>query len=125
MSSTLPSIQAGKALAIKTANGIQTGVFYIFLALSPNLLAVNRQVANLEAMNNRGELEGNIINEINSYIHGFDGIEKSLSIYRVSITLLPMLVLSLAVFLAFFVYVTDEKKYMEYVEEVKKQKNNQ
>ena len=106
-------------------NGIQTGVFYIFLALSPNLLAVNRQVANLEAMNNRGELEGNIINEINSYIHGFDGIEKSLSIYRVSITLLPMLVLSLAVFLAFFVYVTDEKKYMEYVEEVKKQKNNQ
>lgn len=119
------SIQAGKALAIKTANGIQTGVFYLFLAISPNLLSVNRQVANLEAMKNRGQLENDIINEINSYIHGFDGIEKSLSIYRISITLLPMLVLALAVFLAFFVYVTDEKKYLGYVEEVKKQKNNQ
>lgn len=116
------SIQAAKSLAVKTANGIQTGIFYLFLALSPNLLDVNRQVANLESLNNRGELSGNIIEEVNTYIHSIDGIEDSLSIYRLSITIVPMVLMIIAVFLTCFVYVTDEEKYKSYVEEVKRRK---
>ncbi len=116
------SIQAAKALAVKTANGIQTGFFYLFLAISPNLLDINRQVANLESLNNRGELESDIIDEVNTYIHGFENIEDSLSVYRISITILPMVLTALAVILAYFVYVTNEEKYKQYVEEVKRRK---
>lgn len=116
------SIQAAKALAVKTANGIQTGFFYLFLAVSPNLIEVNRQVANMESLNNRGELDGNIIDEVNTYIHSISDIEDSLSIYRISITILPMVMMAIAVFLTCFVYVTDEEKYKSYVEEVKRSK---
>ncbi len=117
------SIQAAKALAVKTANGIQTGFFYLFLAVSPNLLEVNRQVANLESLNNRGELEKDIIEEVNTYIHSISDIENSLSIYRISITILPMVMMAIAVFLTCFVHVTDEAKYKSYVEEVKRRKD--
>lgn len=118
------SIQAAKALAVKTANGIQTGIFYLFLAISPNLIDVNREVAALEAMNNRGELEGSVIDSVNSYVHSFSDIEHSLSIYRGSLTLLPIVICVIAVSLAFFVYVSDERKYEEYVEKVQSDQTN-
>ncbi len=118
------SIQAAKALAVKTANGIQTGIFYLFLSISPNLLDVNRQVAVLEAMNNRGELEGNVIESVNSYVRSFSDIEHSLAIYRSSLTLLPLVISLIAAVLAFFVYVSDERKYEGYVEKVRQDKQN-
>ena len=118
------SMQAGKALMVKTANGVQTGLFYMFLALSPNLLDINKKVANLEALNNRGSLDGNITTQVNDYIQSFTGIENSLTIYRSSLTLLPIILMIAAVVVTCFVYVTSEKKYAEYVEIVKSKKNS-
>lgn len=118
------SINAAKALAVKVANGVQTGLFYLFLAISPNLLSLNAKVAEMESLNNRGELGGNIITEVNNYISSIDSLEHSLSIYRFSITFVPLLFISAAVLVTiFFVKVNDEKTYASYVKQLEEKKH--
>ena len=119
------SIQAAKALAVKSANGFQTGFLYLFLAISPNLLNVNSFVGKCESMNNQGLLEGDIITTVNMYIHTkFDNIEQSLSIYRISMTFLPCLLFVAAVAIAIFcVDVSSEKNYDEYIRIIKERKD--
>lgn len=118
------SIQACKALAVKTANAVQTGLFYLFLAISPNLLEVNETVANMESLNSHGLLKGNIVNEVNNYIHSIDDIEKSLTIFRSTLTILPMIVLACAALLSLKVEVNDETKLAKYIEVVKSREEN-
>ncbi len=117
------SINAAKALAVKVANGAQTGLFYLFLAISPNLLNLNAKVAEFESLNNRGQLAGNIIDEVNNYIGGIPNLESSLSIYRISITFVPMLFILLAVIITvLFVKVNDEKTYASYVQQIQEKR---
>lgn len=118
------AIQSVKAFAVKSANAAQTGLFYLFLAISPNLLNINQKIANLESLNNQGLLNENIIDSANKYISSFENLESSLTIYRSSVTLLPMIFILIAVLLSSFVYVLSEKKYEEYVNIVKERKES-
>lgn len=111
------STMAIKAFGVKTANGVQTGVFYLTL-LSSGLMSINQQVASLEAQGSSDDL----IAEINNTIHASD-IASNLTIYRALITFLPLALMIVAAALSLFcVSFTDEKKYAFYVAEVKKRR---
>lgn len=110
------STMAIKALGVKTANGVQTGAFYLTLLVS-GLLAINQQVASLEATGSTGD-------QINNTIHASD-ISSNLLLYRSLITFLPMALMIIAALISIFcISFTDEKKYAFYVAEVKKRRES-
>jgi lactose/raffinose/galactose permease len=118
-------VQSLKAFSVILANGVQTGIFYLFLAVS-GLVSTNSSVAELEARKASGESFADFVSTVNQTIHSQSGIVNSLLVYRSGITLFPLIVSLLAIFISVFaVQVNDEKKFAAMVKEVEARKEAQ
>ncbi|MFA6624558.1 MAG: hypothetical protein WCS80_02190, partial [Bacilli bacterium] len=117
-------VQSLKAFAVISANGVQTGIFYAFLAMA-GLVNLNSTVAQLEADNaaNPGILD--FIANVNNTIHSTQGVNESLTVYRFGLTLFPLLITAAAIILTIFVVsVNDEKKFALMTQKVNKEREN-
>ncbi len=117
-------VQSLKAFAVISANGVQTGIFYAFLAMA-GLVNLNSTVAQLEADNaaNPGILD--FIANVNNTIHSTQGVNESLTVYRFGLTLFPLLITAAAILLTIFVVsVNDEKKFALMTQQVNKEREN-
>ena len=112
-------ISSFKSLGVKSANAVQTILLYLFLFIS-NLLPLNSEIASFEAQYNLGQIDLAFKeNSIRDAILNFANIDTSLIIYRVGITILPLICLLVGGLLTLFKFkCLDEKYYQEILKEI-------
>ena len=112
-------ISSFKSLGVKSANAVQTILLYLFLFIS-NLLPLNSEIASFEAQYNLGQIDlAYKENSIRDAILNFANIDTSLIIYRVGITILPLICLLVGGLLTLFKFkCLDEKYYQEILKEI-------
>lgn len=113
-----PAIQSLKSFMVLFANAVQTGVLYLFFAIS-HLSSVNQRLGKMESA-------GAAIDAVNDMVHQTAGISSSLNIFLSGLTLLPLVLTTIAILLTvFFVDVNDEAKYMAIVRAIEERKKQQ
>ncbi len=107
------TIASFKFLSVKTANGLQTLLLYLFLALS-SLFGVSNEISNVEASFNLGEITSQEKTQLIYQIITRNDLTNNLLIYRIGFTILPLILLLIAIIITIkFLKINDEKYYNE------------
>lgn len=110
-----PAIQSMKSFVVLLANAVQTGMLYLFYAIS-GFSAINQRL---------GEMEngGSSIAEVNNMVHATENISTSLNVFLSGLTFVPLVFTAIAILISlFFVNVNDEEKYAMMVKAIEDRK---
>lgn len=117
------SVASYKFLAVKTANGIQTLLLYIFLYIS-SLFGLNSSISKVEAMFNTHEIDEVSKNEMIFNLISQNDLTTNLFIYRIGFILIPLVLLIVSSLLTIrYNKVLDEKNYEEIKNNLKNKKS--